>query len=103
MYNLSEEEINHILTQYKNRKEKDQQKYNLNKQNPEFVERNRQKAKEWYDNNKEKRKETYVNNKDFLNARNHYYYYKKRDQIDKFKEKYQNKYDILLLHGYLSE
>ena len=103
MYNLSEQEIDHILTQYKLRKEKDQKKYNLNKEKPEFIEKNRQKAKEWYYSNKERRQESYVNNKDFLNARNHFYYYKKKDQIDKFKEKYQDKYNILLLHGYLSE
>ena len=103
MYNLSEQEIDHILTQYKSRREKDKINYEKKKLNPEFVDKNRQKAKEWYHNHKEIRQEKYVNNKDFLNARNHFYYYKKKDQVDKFKEKYQDKYNILLLHGYLSD
>jgi len=103
MYNLSEQEIDHILTQYKCRREKDKINYQKKKLNPEFIEKNRQKAKDWYHSNKERRQESYVNNKDFLNAKNHFYYYKKKDQIDKFKEKYQDKYNILLLHGYLSE
>ena len=43
----------------------------------------------------------YQDNKEFVKARSLYNYYKKRDKIDTFKEKHEDKYKILTDKGYL--
>jgi len=102
-FDLTEQEIESILKQYKDRKERDKLKYEQVKDDEEFKAKNREKAKNWYMKNKDKRKEQYQDNKDFLNARNHYYYYKKTNNLEKFKEKFPQKYDILNMYGYFNE
>ena len=42
------------------------------------------------------KKENYQKNKDLLSAKSLYNYYKKRDNIDSFKEKHASKYIMLL-------
>ena len=59
------------------------------------------KNKDWYDKNKEWHKSYYIKNKDLIKARNRYYYYKRNhpDNIDMFKNKFRDDYQILLNKG----
>lgn len=95
MEQLSDERIKNIINQYERKREKEKARYELIRNTDEFKNKNRERARNHYQVNKEKKKEKYDNNKVFMNARSSYYYYKKRDKIDLFKEKYPNKVKTL--------
>jgi len=97
---LSEAQINKILESYKNKREREKQRYEQIKDTEGFKNYNRNKSKLHYENNKEMYKERYENKKELLKARNSYYYYKKIDKIETFKEKYPERYEILENDGY---
>lgn len=97
---LSEAQINKILIQYKNKREREKERYDQKKDTEEFKNYNRNKAKLHYENNKDMYKVRYENKKELLKARNSYYYYKKIDKIEKFKEKYPERYELLENDGY---
>jgi len=103
MFDFSEEEIENILTRYKARRQKDKIKYDKKKDNEDFKIQNRARAKAYYELNKDKRKEQYENKKDLLKARNSYYYYKKINKIETFKEKYPERYDLMEIYGYFND
>jgi len=97
---LSEAQINKILIQYKNKREREKERYDQIKDTEEFKNYNRNKAKLHYENNKDMYKERYENKKELVKSRNSYYYYKKNDKIEKFKEKYPERYELLENDGY---
>jgi type III secretory pathway component EscR len=92
---LTDERIQTIIKQYERKREKEKERYQRIKDTEEFKNKNRANARNHYQNNKEKKKEKYDKNRDFLNARSSYYYYKKLDKIDLFKDKYPEKIKIL--------
>ena len=96
MSEYSEEHIKNILNQYQRKREKEKERYERIKDTEEFKTQNRERARNHYHINKDKKKEKYDNNKEFMNARSSYYYYKKRDKLELFKEKYPNKVNILM-------
>ena len=98
---LTAEQIARVLTNYKNKRIRETNYYhNVTKNKEEFKLKNRQRAKDHYANGyKEKKKENYENNKEFQQAKSLFNYYKKNDKIDKFKEKHEPKYKILLDKG----
>ena len=89
------ERIARILKQYEKKRAKEKERYQLIKDTEDFKTKNRQRAKNHYEKNKDKKRDNYENNKDFLNARSQYYYYKKTDRLDIFKEKFPHKIEIL--------
>ena len=89
------ERIQRILNAYEKKREKEKERYQLIKDTEDFKMKNRQRAKNHYEHNKEKKREKYENNKEYLNARSQYYYYKKTDRMDIFKEKYPHKIELL--------
>ena len=91
----SDDQIKHILNVYKTQREKDKEIYQKRKLNPEFMEKNRQRARKHYQNNKDKRKNNYENNKDIQKAKCSYHYYCKKNNIDKFKERFPERYELL--------
>ena len=91
----SDEQIAHILNVYKTQRERDKMNYQKKKLNPIFVDKNRERAKKHYHENKEKRINDYQLNKDLQKAKSSYHYYKKKDNIEKFKEKYPERYNML--------
>ena len=100
MYNLSEEQIQKILTTYKNKKQRESDYYhNSQKHNEDFVKKNRERAKNHYENNKEAKKARYNENADFLKAKSLHRYYKKKDTLAKFEEKHPEKVSLLKLKG----
>ena len=96
--NYSEEQIQKILQNYKNKRDRENKYYHdVTKNSEDFKIKNRQRAKTHYDNvGKDMKKESYQKNKELLSAKSLYNYYKKRDNLDVFKEKHKSKLDILL-------
>ena len=103
MLDMSEAEIQTILTKYKEQRNRNKERYERVKDTEEFKMQNRARAKEHYESNKDKRKEKYQNNKDLAIARNSFYYYKRTNKLDTFKEKYPERYDLCVMYNYLSE
>ena len=97
-FDLSENEIQKILTSYKVKREKERERYELVKDTDDI--KNRERAKLHYENNKELRKETYQNRKELIKARNSFYYYSKKDDMKTFETKYPDRYELLLIGGY---
>ncbi len=95
MEQLSDERIKNIINQYERKRNKEKERYNLIKDTDDFKNNNRERARNHYHLNKDKKKEKYDNNKEFMNSRSSYYYYKKLNKLDIFKEKYPNKVKIL--------
>ncbi len=97
-FELNEEQIEKILTNYKNKRIRENKYYHeVSKNCEEFCEKNRQRAKSHYDKiGKDKKKEKYETNKDILKAKSLYHYYKKNNKIDKFIEKKPTEYQLLI-------
>ncbi len=103
MSEYSDEQINHILKVYKSQREKDKVIYQKRKQNPDFMKANRERAKNYYENNKDKRKELYENNKELHQAKCSFHYYKKKDNVKKFQEKYPERCELLIQNNYFKD
>jgi len=100
---FSEEQINKILIQYKNKKKREKERYDELKDTEDFKVYNRNKSKNHYLNNKDKYKEKYEKKKELNKAKNSYYYYMKHHNLEKFKEKHPDRYDLLLVGGYFND
>ncbi len=101
---MSDDMIKKLVQQHKNKLEYYKNKYHNERKHDEiFMQKNRQRAKDHYEKNKISKQEYYQNNKDFLNAKNSYYYYKKRNNIDKFKTKFPEKYKLLMDRNFITE
>lgn len=102
---LSEAQISKILTNYKNKRIRENKYYHeVTKNKEEFKIKNRQRAKTHYQNGyKEKRKINYENNKQLLSSKSLYNYYKRNHKLDIFKEKHKDKYDLLLEKDYIKD
>ena len=99
----TEDEIQHILKLYKQNKEKNKANYDKIKDTEEFKQKNRARAKAHYHENKELKKNAYIQNKELIKARSSYNYYKKRERVEEFKEKYPDRYEKLVHVNYISE
>ena len=100
---LDEKQIQNILTNYKNKRIRENKYYHeVSKHKEEFKIKNRQRAKLHYENGyKEKKKINYENNKEFLKNRSLYNYYKRNDKLEVFKEKHKDKYNMLVDKGFI--
>ncbi len=99
MSEMSEEQINKIIENYKQQKIKDKNRYETLKLNEDFKVKNRERARLHYEKNKDKKKQKYQDNKDFLNAKSILQYYKYNDKVNIFKEKHKDKYELLHSKG----
>lgn len=100
---LTAEQIARILTNYKNKRIRENKYYHeVSKNNEDFKKKNRERAKNHYENGyKEKKKENYNQNKELLKNKSLYNYYKKKDKIDVFKEKHSEKFQYLVEKGFI--
>ena len=100
---LTDEQINRILTNYKNKRIRENKYYHeVSKNDSEFKAKNRERAKNHYENGyKELRKTKYNDNKEIYKYKSLFQYYKKNDKIDIFKEKHIDKYDKLIEIGFI--
>lgn len=104
MVELTNEQIERILNNYKAKRERENKYYHeVQKNNEEFKIKNRQRAKNHYEKNKDKKKEKYEKNKIYLQAKALFNYYKKRDNLDIFKSKHEDKYNLLIEHNFIDE
>ena len=101
---LTAEQIARILTNYKNKRIRENKYYHeVSKNNEEFKNKNRERARNHYNNGyKQIKKQKYNDNKDILKYKSLYNYYKKNDKIDIFKQKHNDKYDKLIEIGFIS-
>lgn len=103
MNDYTEEQISSILASYKNKREKEKERYEKKKHTPEFIEKNRQRARQYYENNKEKVNNKYQQDPEYIRARNGYHYYKKTNNLERFIEKYPTRYQLLKDRGYVKD
>tara|TARA_Y100001972_G_C7650095_1_gene326844 strand:+ start:162 stop:473 length:312 start_codon:yes stop_codon:yes gene_type:complete len=98
---LTAEQIARVLINYKKKRERENKYYHeITKNKEEFKIKNRQRAKDHYHNGyKDKKKENYINNKELLKNKSLFNYYKKKDKIDIFKEKHEDKFKMLVEKG----
>ena len=95
-FNLTDEQINKILSDYKKKQQREKDYYHkVAKHDDDFKLKNRARAKAHYEKNKEVKKEKYKNNTDFLKAKSLYNYYKKNERVEDFKTKHSEKYDLI--------
>jgi hypothetical protein len=93
---FDDDQINKIINQYKKTRERERKYYHeVKKTNEDFVNKNRERARNHYETNKEKKKEEYVDKKDFYKCKSLFYYYKRNDKRDVFMEKFPEKVEIL--------
>jgi hypothetical protein len=95
METFSETEINHILNLYKKNVERNKIYYEKVKDTEEFKKKNRARAAAHYEKNKASKKESYSNNLEYNKSRNMYYYYKRLDRVDHFKDKYPERFELV--------
>jgi hypothetical protein len=100
---LTADQIARILTNYKNKRERENKYYHeVTKNKEEFKIKNRERAKAHYQNGyKDKKKENYNANKDLLKTKSLFNYYKRKDKIESFKEKHEDKYKMLVEKGFI--
>jgi hypothetical protein len=98
---LTESQIAKVLIDYKKKRERENKYYHeVSKHDEEFKMKNRERAKNHYHSKgKEMKGNQYQDNKEFVKARSLYNYYKKKDNLDTFKEKHQEKCKILAERG----
>jgi len=95
MNNLTDERIKKIIEQYEKKRNREKERYQLIKDTEEFINQNRERARNHYQNNKDMKKEKYNNDKEFLNCKASFYYYRKINKLDLFKEKHPEKVKVL--------
>ncbi len=88
-------EYEKLLAAYKRKQESDKKRYEILKQNPEFMARNRDRAKNHYAKNRERNIEKYKENREYNRAKSSFYYYKHKDKLDVFQEKYPERYEMV--------
>lgn len=99
---MSDELIQKILATHKKRKEYERNRYhNVLKHDPDFVEKNRQRAREHYAKNKDKKREKYAKGRDIENARSNYRYYVRLGRQNEFQSKQPLKYELLVKAGFI--
>ena len=77
-YDLTDENIQLILKRYKNKQIKDKERYQVNKTDPEFMMKNRQRAADHYSNNKHLKQIYYEKHGELKKARSLINYYTKK-------------------------
>jgi len=98
---FSQEKIEQLIKQYETHRAKERERYQLRKDDPEFIEKNRQRARDHYQKNKEKKRESYFKNKTYILYKNQYNYHKRKDNIAFFIKKYPDRHKYLIESGYL--
>jgi hypothetical protein len=91
---MNDEQIQKVINQYVKNREY-QREYYRNRYNSdeEFRTKAKDSAKTYYINNIDKRKELYETNKEYIQAKRRYRYWKKKDDLEGFKNKYPHDWE----------
>lgn len=105
-FDFTDEQIKTILKKYKEKIDREKKYYHEVQKNDEnYKIKNRQRANNFYHDEtngyREKKLKQYQENKEFNIAKSSYYYYKRKDKLDHFKEKYPQKYQLLIDNKFL--
>jgi hypothetical protein len=96
----SEQEIKHIVELYKKKRAREKKRYDRIKDTDAFKQENRRRSKEHYYKHKDIKVKYYSENKDYINAKSSFTYYKNNKTIEEFKEKYPDRYKLLVKKNY---
>ena len=99
----TDEELAHILTQYKKHRERVRNNYERIKDTEKWKKTNRENAKKYYHKNKEEFREKYMKDADFNRARASYYYYAKQGRLEDFLIKFPGRMEILIERDYFKD
>ena len=100
----TDEQIKSILKQYKKSLEYQRHVYHTRRKlSPDFMEKNRERAKAHYLKNKEKKDNYYSVNKEIIKTKNQFRYYQRKNNIAGFKNKFPEKYEHLVSIGFITE
>ena len=98
--NFTDTEIKKILTQYKNKRNREKAEYHeVKKKDPEWCRVNNERSKKHYHDNIDKKREIYQENKKFVNARNMWRYYVNLERQNDFITKHPDKVEYLKENG----
>lgn len=101
---ISDDKIKTFLESYKERLEKKRIHYHeVLKHDPEFMQKNRDRAQRHFEENKEKKKQYYQDNKEIKRLNNYYYNYKKQNRLPDLKKKHPEIYQKLIDNGKIQE
>lgn len=101
---LNDDYIKRLIEQHKRKLEYYKHRYHtVKKHDEEFIKQNRQRSKDHYSKNKESKREYYDKNKAFINAKTSYLYYKRKNDVDGFKTKNPEKYQLLIDRDFITE
>lgn len=104
MEKLTESQKDKIILQYLKVRSKANDKYKKElKDNPDFIQKNREFAKNYYQNNKEKKFEYYDNNKEKIRLRARFNYYKQRNRLEDYLLKYSEEASNFLTEEEINE
>ena len=104
MNNYTEEEIAILVQRYDRKREQEHKRYHEQKKiDPEFIKKNRERAKKHYHKTLPQQRINYQNNKEYYTARGSYYYYKKQDRMNTFIQRYPDRVALLRERGYSIE
>ena len=92
---LSDDQTHAILEAYKRKRAKEKERYDKLKTDPDFVQRNRARAKAYYIANRDKKAETYRMNKEIRSAKSLFHYYESQGRADEFAERYPHKLTLI--------
>ena len=97
---FTDDEIKLALNRYLKNKEY-QKNYYRNKYNEdeEYREKTKELSRQYYQNNSDKRKEKYEIQKDFLRAKRKMRYWRDKNNIEKYIEKYPEEWEMYFKHN----
>lgn len=98
---MDDETIKKAIRAYAKRQQRDKEKYEKNKLDPQFRKENCERAKKYYQDNKEHCQERYKQKADYHRARNLYRYWENRGKdLTQLKDKHPDKYTLLKQRGF---
>lgn len=102
MSELTDEYIKGLVEKHKKMLQYNKDRYNtIRKNDPEFMQKNRDRANKHYQDNKDKKHQYYQENKELINCKSSYRYYKSKNKLDDFKIKQPDKYQTLVDCGFI--
>lgn len=99
MESMSDEKIQKIISVYKKQRDRDKKRYDVRKNDPVFMEKNRERARLYHKTHRDSRKQHYEKNIEYVKARNLLNYYKANNRIEEFKNKYPKRIELLSQYG----
>lgn len=84
-----------VMNQYKRKQEKEKERYEKIKNDPEYKKKCCERSRLHYQKNKEKRAEKYNENKKYINAKQLLSYYTKNNKIEVFKVRHADKLELV--------